>query len=142
MSSTNQYFFTKDKLQSLLDHFNEKYSAEGDRPEFDFKGLVFTPGVNAATGNPCAYAFPLIAFKGKTAGDNESMIVQTVTLETKASAAAGIEREPLTTMGCLVPPPCPIRPPHAPAEEAFIEGTQKAQGVNPASMSDNHCYDL
>jgi hypothetical protein len=134
MSTTNQYFFTKDKLKSMLDHFDKKYSEVGDRPEFDFKGLVFTPGVSPETGEDCAFAFPLIAFKGKTAGDNESMIVQSTSFETTTQPNSNNEIEKInySTMGCLVPPPC--KPP--------IPGTTISMLSNRINvLGNNDCFD-
>jgi hypothetical protein len=89
MSQTTQYFFSIEKLQTLINQFSDpKYSSQfGGRT---LQGFVFTPGINPATNAPIVFAFPLFSYPGQPSTDN-GLMVQNLSM---------------SYSGCPYPPPC------------------------------------
>jgi hypothetical protein len=90
MHHTNQYYFTRDKLEKLLKKFPKK-SAQGSH---ELTGFVFTPGFNEKY-EPAAYVFPVYCkpIKG----------------ELKAGKDGDILLQNFSLAGCPYPPKCTLK---------------------------------
>ena len=86
MHHTNQYYFTKQKLQELLDTFSN-YTPDSNK---ELSGFVFTPGFNKDQDEPVVYGFPLYSAIPKADTDGD-ILIQNLNLK---------------LAGCPYPPKC------------------------------------
>ncbi len=90
MSNSQQYYFSVEKLDSLIKHFTDLRSTASEKKIL--RGFVFTPGEDdTKERNPCCYAFPLYSDNPARGRIEEGDIMLQNT-----------SRDP----GCPYPPPC------------------------------------
>ncbi len=88
MSQLQQYYFSVEKLQELIKHFDKKRIKASDG-KTHLKGFIFTPGVTPE-GKESVFAFPLYSGTGNKGGSDGDIIIQNMTF----------------AYGCPYPPPC------------------------------------
>lgn len=90
MNNSQQYFFTVEKLEALIEYF--RYKRQGSEDKKILRGFVFTPGEdNTAKRNPCCYAFPLYSDEAANGSIKDGdILVQNTS----------------NGPGCPYPPPC------------------------------------
>lgn len=72
MSNTNQYYFSVNKLQNLINRF----SGASPSPGKSLKGFVFVQGFNPA-GQPRVFAYPVFGDPDRDPENNDLLIHNT-----------------------------------------------------------------
>lgn len=88
MNQSTQYYFSVEKLQTLINKFSLTESAPSSIHQL--KGFVFTPGVDA-NGNSHIFAYPLF---------------QNIALQRSGDGDLLVQNFDAALMGCPYPPPC------------------------------------